>query len=57
MLEKILKNPYIAAGMIGFLILLLVGLVAGFSWVESLFGATALALVGVAVLRWQEEGV
>lgn len=56
MFKKIIKNPYVIAGVIVFLSLLLLGVFAlDFSWGESLFAAAALTVIGVGGIWWKQE--
>jgi len=55
-MRRILKNPYIIGGIIVFLILffvLLLGVKATLG--ETVFAATALAVIGVGAWLWKEH--
>ncbi len=55
MLKKILTSHYVIAGIIVFVILFVVGLLAKFSWVETLLGAAALTAIGIGAYWWKEN--
>jgi hypothetical protein len=56
MLKKLLKHPYLIAGVICFVLLFVIGLGLGFPLSETLLGAAVLTLVGVGVIWWRMEG-
>jgi hypothetical protein len=56
MLKKLLKNPYVIAGVIIFLLLLFLGVFAiGFSWSDSLLLSAVISILGVGGYWWKEK--
>ena len=56
MIKKIIRNPYVIAGVVVFFILLFVGVFGvGASWGESLFGSVALTVIGIGSIWVKQE--
>lgn len=53
-MKRILRNPYVIAGLIVFALLLILGLWLDFSWGEVLLGAVVLTVVGIVSVWWEE---
>lgn len=52
---KFLKNPYIIAGGIVFVFLVILGLFLKFSLGETLLASAVLTIIGVGVSWWERE--
>ncbi len=57
MLKYMREHPYILGGIIAFLIMFFVGILAlDATWYESLLGAAVLSAVGTGGIWWRLEG-
>jgi hypothetical protein len=57
MLKKIFTNTYVIAGIIVFVILIVVGILAKFPLIETLIGSAVLSVVGILTIWWRMEGL
>jgi len=56
MIKKFFKSTYFIAGVIVFLLLLVIGVIwLDFSWEESLFASAVLTVIGVGAAWWRWE--